>query len=518
MAGDGGHHARRGALAAAICAGLIAAAVLSLPSVAGLTSEVGDASAEGAAAPVPVVVLVFDELPVISLMDRQGEIDGRLFPNFAAFQETSTWYRNASTVAELTAGALPSILTGLEPEELALSLAGRVPRSLFTIFEDTHEVRASRAFPSLCDSELCRPRPPLDPGDGLPLSVFGAEQRGRGFVTFLDLLEPGERPCVCVLQMVMPHSPWRYLPTGQQYPGTNPMPGQVESPGPGRKWIQDPWLVRLARARHLMQVGFVDRLLGLVMERLRENRMFDDAMIAITADHGIAFRPGEHKRAATPATLGEVAYVPLLVKTPGQVAGAVVDDPVEVVDLVPTIADHLNLGPGVTFDGLSLRDPEPLRTRRVGGEWLDNDGSERDEALRRKFETFPDLRSWDDLLALAPVATREWLGRPVSAGATGDASASIESLRDIETAVAMAPRVPALIEGRLDGSDPGQANLLLLALDGRVVAGTRTYADSGEERFYALVPPHAYLDPPHELQVFRLTPGDDLVKVPLTRF
>ena len=516
MAADGGAQwVGRGLAAGVVCALLIAAAVLSLPSVAGLTSEARDTSA-GRADPVPVVVLVFDELPTISLMDRQGAIDEHLFPNFAAFGEAATWYRNATTMAELTTGALPPLLTGLEPEELGLSLGGRIPRSLFTILDDTHDVRTSRAFPTLCDPDICRAPSPVDPAKGLPLSVFGSEPRGRGFVSFLELLRSGERPCVCVLQMVMPHSPWRYLPTGQQYPGTDPMPGQVESPGPGRKWIQDPWLVQLAQARHLMQVGFVDRLLGLVMERLQENEMFDNALIAITADHGIAFRPGEHKRAATPETLGEVAYVPLLVKTPGQVSGAVVDDPVELIDLVPTIVDHLSVGETGSFDGISLRQPEALRTRRMGGEWLDNDGAERDGALQRKFETVPDLRSWSDLVGLAPAGARRWLGREVTGYGSGTATASITRPEAIETAGALDPLIPALIEGRLHGSDPGQPNVLLVALDGRIVAGTQTYAAEGEERFYALVPPAAYVDPPHRLQVFRLTPDDRLIEVALT--
>lgn len=512
--GGGNGGAQRGLLAALICIVLVAAAVLTIPSIKGLTSEATENDSTPAEL-VPVVVLAFDELPVVSLMDRGGEIDEHLFPNFAAFGQTATWYRNATAVAELTRAALPATLTGLEPEELSLALGGRIPRSLFTIFEDTHEVRTSRAFPTLCDLDVCKPTPPVDPGDDLPLSVFGGEPRGRAFVSFLDLLEPGDRPCVCVLHLVMPHSPWRYLPTGQQYPGTDPMPGQAESPGPGRKWIQDPWLVQLAQARHLMQLGFVDRLLGLVMERLQENEMFDDAVVALVADHGIAFRPNEHKRAATPATLGEVAYVPLMFKGPGQTEGAVVDHPVEVVDLVPTIADHLQLGDGVTFDGVSLRAPEPLRTRRVGGEWLDNDGAERDAALQRKFESFPDLRSWSDLLNLAPAGTRGWLGREVTGYGSGTATASITRPGDIRSAKALDPRVPALIEGRLDGSDPQQANLLLLALDGRIVTGTQTYAASGEERFYALVPPAAYVDPPHRLQVFRLTPDDRLIEVPL---
>jgi hypothetical protein len=315
----------------------------------------------------------------------------------------------------------------------------------------------------------------------------------------------------------MPHSPWRYLPSGQQYPGTEPMPGQAESPGPGRKWIQKPWLVELARARHLLQLGFVDRLLGLVIEELRENELFDQALVAVVADHGIAFRPGEHKRAATPATLGEVAYVPLLVKSPAQVVGAVVDDPVETIDLVPTIAQHLNLGDGVAFDGVSLEETQPTRTRRVGGEYVDDQAAERDRALARKFEGSPHLRSWADVLRLAPDEAEGWLGRPISGykAATG-ASAAVQRVDEIERAAPLDPLIPSLIEGQLEGSDPNQSNIVLLALDGRIVAATETYQSFGEEHFYALVPPAAYVDPPHELQLFRLGATDRLVELPIS--
>jgi len=506
----------RAAMAALLCLVLVGAAVTSLPSIEALTSEARD-PVDYRAEPVPVVLLAFDELPVVSLMDRAGGIDEHLFPNFAALQRTSSWYRNATTVAELTRAALPAILTGLAPKELSLSLGGRIPRSVFTIFDQTHEVRTSRAFPTLCDLDVCRPTPEVEKSIRLPLQVFGDEGRGRAFVSFLEMLQPAERPCICVLHLVMPHSPWRYLPSGQQYPGTDPMPGQAESPGPGRKWIQKPWLVELARARHLLQLGFVDRLLGLVIEELRENELFDQALVVVVADHGIAFRPGEHKRAATPATLGEVAYVPLLVKAPAQVIGAVVDDLVETIDLVPTIAQHLNLGDDVAFDGVSLEETQPTRTRRVGGEYIDDQAAERDRALARKFEEFPHLRSWADIFRLAPDEAEGWLGRPIGGyDAATDASAAVTRVDEIERGAPLDPLIPALIEGRLEGSDPNQSNIVLLALDGYIVAATETYQSSGEERFYALVPPAAYVDPPHDLQLFRLGAADRLVELPIS--
>ncbi len=79
----------------------------------------------------------------------------------------------------------------------------------------------------------------------------------------------------------------------------------------------------------------------------------------------------------------------------------------------------------------------------------------------------------------------------------------------------MDPAIPALVEGRLEGSDPQESNIVLLALDGEVVAATKTYRASNEEHFYALVPPAAYADPPRELQLFRVAAGQRLVELPV---
>ena len=60
----------------------------------------GGASSAGAAAPRPsrLVMVVFDELPLATLLDGQGAIDAALFPNFAALARTSSWFRNTTTM------------------------------------------------------------------------------------------------------------------------------------------------------------------------------------------------------------------------------------------------------------------------------------------------------------------------------------------------------------------------------------------------------------------------------------
>ena len=64
----------------------------------------------------PVVLLIFDEFPVVSLMAADRQVDSVRYPHFAALSSQSHWFRNTSTVAAFTEQAVPAILTGTYPE------------------------------------------------------------------------------------------------------------------------------------------------------------------------------------------------------------------------------------------------------------------------------------------------------------------------------------------------------------------------------------------------------------------
>ena len=68
----------------------------------------------------PVVMVVFDELPTTSLLDRDGGIDRERYPSFAELAERSTWYSQATTVFDSTTHAVPAILDGRRAEEGSL--------------------------------------------------------------------------------------------------------------------------------------------------------------------------------------------------------------------------------------------------------------------------------------------------------------------------------------------------------------------------------------------------------------
>ncbi len=468
--------------------------------------------------PTPVVIVILDELPAVSIMNHDSRIDEELFPNFARLASTTTWFRNATTVAPLTSDAVPSILTGVSPARLSMLLHGPVPQSIFTLLEESHDVVTSRAFPTVCHLELCPPRGGTEGSLPPPLDVFSSNTRGAALLHFFAEIERVDDPCLCVFHLVMPHSPWRYLPTGQLYPGTRPLPGHIETPGPGRKWRGDRWLVRLSHHRHMLQVTFSDRILGVLVQKLRQQELFDEAIVVVMADHGIAFTPEYPKRAATRLTAGDVAHVPLFVKLPGQQEPEVVDDPVEVIDVVPTIARTLGLTGQLDVDGISLFEPMTDRTRLMGTEELRPTGSDLDRALARKNRKFSFVERWQDLFRLAPRGTQRFVGRVVGDVVEDPAAAvSVTDLADLESARADDRLIPALVKGSVVGEAAAAADLLALAIDDRVEAVTRPYVgDDGQRRFYALLSPEVFRGPPHTLRVFRIEPNASLVALPVT--
>ncbi len=107
------------------------------------------------AKPAPVVMLVFDEFPVASLMDANGDLQRDLYPNFARLADEGTWYRNATGVQQQTMQALPAILTGVDPPPDKLPMAADYPNSLFTLLADSYDITAYEPVTELCPDYAC---------------------------------------------------------------------------------------------------------------------------------------------------------------------------------------------------------------------------------------------------------------------------------------------------------------------------------------------------------------------------
>jgi len=110
----------------------------------------------------------------------------------------------------------------------------------------------------------------------------------------------------------------------------------------------------LQRATDLYDGGIrqADAAIEDVFRELRERGVADDTIVIITADHGEEFQ--EHGRMGHGHSLyQEVTKVPMIVSGPGIQPG-VRRGLVSLMDVVPTLADVLELHGGRTFDGISL--------------------------------------------------------------------------------------------------------------------------------------------------------------------
>ena len=102
----------------------------------------------------------------------------------------------------------------------------------------------------------------------------------------------------------------------------------------------------------------VDAAFGRLIDFLRDEGLYDNAIIVLTSDHGEEF--GEHGFVGwhSHTLYDELLRVPLIIKLPGsEHAGASADSQVRGIDVAPTILEKLGLDAPSSFEGTSLLGP-----------------------------------------------------------------------------------------------------------------------------------------------------------------
>ncbi|MCB1690440.1 MAG: sulfatase-like hydrolase/transferase [Halioglobus sp.] len=368
-------------------------------------------------ADTPVFVLVFDELPLSVLLDRNREIDGRRYPNFARLNATATWYKNASTITDATALAIPAILTGNKPAPTAESFdisptAVNYPRNLFSMLSATHNIYASETITRLCPDSICSDEPsqtisrsaqlssaaadtvivylylvspeiflqylpPINSnwggfqGDSLELEIVGLFYNEVNVHKAFSDISRAKQNDVHFIHMNMPHHPWIYYASGKRYRPSyfveelNPL-GIEWMNANGHLWSSNKDELAVARRRQSLQIAYSDKLLGEFLDAIEESGNFENALIIVVADHGSNIAPDELFRWATQKNVADLMSIPLWVKYPRQVQPEANSLNAENTDILPTIADVLGVEHNWSIDGYSLRNlaakPEESKT------------------------------------------------------------------------------------------------------------------------------------------------------------
>jgi hypothetical protein len=373
-------------------------------------------------ADTPVVMVVFDELPTATLMNGSATIDAELFPGFARLAALSTWYPDATTVAPRTPDAIPAIVTGnLPPADGRAALARNYDHTVFSLLADSHRQVAYEQITGMCPRNICS-----DGGGTVQANTSAAlrsltldtyaevvgwsgntqlrtyfdapfdETAPRRIDTFIDELN-AEPATVHYLHTLFPHGPYLYTGEGRRYDAPNFTRGLF-----GVRWL-DETSATLGRQRHIEQTRLADAKVTALLDRLEAQGQLNDALIIVTADHGIAFGSGEIDRGLSTTNAAQVLWVPLFVKYPGRDGGVVDTRAARTIDIVPTIVDVLGADTGdARFDGTSLLgEPTTLDTLLVTG-W----GRSELEPSQGRFVAVSAATGRADLANLQPVNPR----------------------------------------------------------------------------------------------------------------
>ena len=511
--------------------------------------------------PRPVVLIVFDELPLASLLDATGEIDATRFPNFSRLAGSGTWFRNATALSPNTPGSVPTIESGLEPAHGALPTSIDYPRNLFTLLGGSFEMDVTETITQLCPSTVCV-RVAASSTDGwlpglgraledasvvyghatLPPSLReglpGVDQSWGGFIEGVG--EPGEIDSTAtavtttttwpqdlaefmtarnqamsdtlprgtgeimremtgridsdtsslyfVHDGLFPHFNWRTTPDGRTYPGEGGPPGSTDG-----RWGSDEFLIRQGQQRHLLQVGYADTLLGSLLDRLEDQGIWDEAMVVVTADHGIAFTADHDKRTPSDATVDEIYRVPMLIRVPGQREGEVDDTNALNTDVLPTLVDVLGIHTTWEFDGRSLfGDDAPPDDKPVfyatGPDSVSTSLDGLYSAAQRNAERFPEP-GWRGVAAVGNLghlvgrSMRDLRVEDLPADIDPDATWRLDDPAALRGLRAEGGRVPLVISGTLRLARAHQPYAeALLVLNGRVAGVART-SEAGPGRW-----------------------------------
>ena len=90
----------------------------------------------------PIIFVIFDEFPLISLMDENHNIDPIRYPNFSALASESNWYRNYTINAPYTTSSIATTLTGKYTKEPHLLTSEEYPDNLFALLGGTYSIKA----------------------------------------------------------------------------------------------------------------------------------------------------------------------------------------------------------------------------------------------------------------------------------------------------------------------------------------------------------------------------------------
>lgn len=279
-------------------------------------------------------------------------------PALQGLADDGTRFTEAWAPASWTQPSVSALLTGLYPDSLGSDAWG-TPMRLQT--PTMAELLAAAGYRTVLwhQHPLYRAQRELARG-------FGETHWARGSlddpVPPADLTAADDRPTFTLVHLLPPHAPYEPPPPfrgaySSWYEGDLDVSARALNQFHTRRDAQelDADERRYIRDRYLENAAYADSLVGRIRDRLIERGRYDQTLIVVLSDHGESFL--EHGRFLhTQQLYRESIHVPLVAKWPRAAPSrrVVVEQPVSLVDLLPTLVDGLGLETDRGFQGRSL--------------------------------------------------------------------------------------------------------------------------------------------------------------------
>lgn len=497
---------------------------------------------------VPIVLIIFDEFPLGSLLDENGSLDAAAFPNFAAFAAESTWYPNVTAVSDHTEEVVPAILSGIYPREKRSPTAWDHPNNLFALLQSSYELKVmesltrilskpkrivssfSERMRSLVEDaaaiylqtvlppEFAQYFPSINQtwqgfwkGGSAIQARKKFEGRGGNFEEFIASIQPSKKTPLYFLHSVLPHAPWEYFPSGVRYNfGRWSTPLSVEDNL--QEWNGNQLSAIRAYQRYLLQVAYIDRLFGKTMDRFKAIGIYDQAMIIMIADHGISFLADQKRREVTKTNIEDILMVPLFIKYPHQHKAKIDDRPAESIDILPTITEILNVQLPWHQDGISLLSENgQKRKKKTTFDWFGGTG----KVLQIDQPSIQNSANWKwkiQLFGSGSIekvfhygAAADLVGRSLKEFQIKDESVARVELQNekwYQDVKLDSGFLPAQVTAKIRDENSNQNLPVAIAINGRICAVAEQFKSGNDQAIVSITPESCFHPGANELQFF----------------
>jgi arylsulfatase A-like enzyme len=313
------------------------------------------------------ILIVVDALRADRL--HYAGYDEMASPNFDAFQRQSTWFANAYSTTSWTIPSMASLfLSRLASQHRVVKWGSKLPDEKTTLVEILREagyrtggwtanrlMSRPRGFAQGFDEYKLVIHPKLRPDTppGTEFAVAPASEVTRAALRWLrqERAADSHAPFFAYLHYLEPHTPY-LCPEGSAEEC------KTEAANLTKRLLKEQWEFDdrendFIGTLYDADVARMDEALGDLMRDLNARGFLKNTWVILTSDHGEHL--GESGSYAHGTTLNQpVVHIPLLFSPPSR-EGSVVNVPVSLADVAPTILDLAGLEIPDIFGGRSLR-------------------------------------------------------------------------------------------------------------------------------------------------------------------